>query len=125
MKRPYLLLLFVLSACSEPKTYYNGAIDDIDCDLIRGWAMDWSRGPQSIDVTILDDRTNFKKRIKAALPRGDFKPGEDRHGFTIPTPAPLLDGKSHMVRMVFEDSDTELRNSPRPLNCTPTPVARP
>lgn len=118
MKRSCLILIFVLGACSTPQTYYNGAVDEVNCNFVGGWALDWSRITQPIEITIWDDRSQFKTRIKAALPRGDFKPGEDKHGFTIPTPAPLLDGKPHLLRFTFEDSPAELKNSPRPLSCT-------
>jgi len=117
MKRCFLLLALVLSACSTPKTYYNGVIDDVNCEFIVGWAMDWSRVAQSIDIRIWDDGGLVNMRVNAQIPRPNFKPGEQKHGYTIPTPAALLDGKPHFVHVSFEDSHDEVRHSPRPLSC--------
>ncbi len=121
MKRCLLLLALILGACSTPKTYYNGLIDDANCEFIIGWAMDWSRPTQSLDIRIWDDGGLVNLRVNAKLVRNNFNPGERLHGFTVPIPAALHDGKPHMVRVAFEDSHDELRNSPRPLIC---PAAR-
>jgi hypothetical protein len=117
MKRLFLLAAFSLSACSGPKTAYNGVIDDVNCDNIIGWAVDWSRVAEPIDVTVFDDDGRVNLRVRASLPRVNFRPGEQSHGFTIPVPAALKDGKSHFVHVAFEGTKAELRHSPRPLNC--------
>ena len=121
MKLCLVLVTLVLTACSTPKTYYNGVIDDANCGFIIGWAMDWSRRTQSLDIHIWDDGGLVNLRINAKLLRNNFEPGERMHGFTIPTPAALRDGKPHMVHASFENSHDELRQSPRPLSC---PAAR-
>jgi hypothetical protein len=117
MNRCFLVLGLVLAGCSTPKTYYNGVIDDVNCEAIIGWAMDWSRVAQSIDVRIWDDGGLVNMRVNAQIPRANFNPGEQKHGYAVPTPAALLDGKPHSVHISFEDSQAELRHSPRPLSC--------
>ena len=118
MKRAILsLALLALTACSGRQTFYNGVIDDVNCDIIVGWAVDWSRVGQSIDVTIFDDDGRVNVRTLARIPRPNFAPGRQMHGFTIPTPAGFRDGKSHFVHVAFEGTKIELRHSPRPLNC--------
>ncbi len=112
-----LIFLLALTGCSTLKTSYNGTIDDVSCESIVGWAMDWSRETQSIDITIYDDDGLVKLRAPARIPRGDFRPGAQNHGFSVPTPAALKDGKNHFVHVGFEDSHLELRHSPRPLSC--------
>ena len=112
-----LLFLLALTGCSTVKTSYNGTIDDVSCENIAGWAMDWSREAQSIDIRIFDEGGLVKLKAPASIPRGDFRPGAQNHGFSVPTPVALKDGKNHFVHVAFEDSYLELRHSPRPLNC--------
>ena len=50
-----LLFLLALTGCSTVKTSYNGTIDDVSCESIAGWAMDWYREAQSIDIRIFDE----------------------------------------------------------------------
>jgi hypothetical protein len=115
-----VFLLLVLSACSHRKTLYNGIVDDVNCHFIAGWAMDWSHDSDSIDVRIYDEGGLLSLRVPTTLPRENFRPGADRHGFQIVTPAVWRDGKSHFIHVDFEGSPVELRHSPRPLNC-PSP----
>jgi hypothetical protein len=117
MKRSLLLLALAISACSTPKTYYNGVIDDANCEFITGWVMDWNRALQSLDIRIWDDGGLVNLKVNANLPRSNFKPGQQLHGFTVPIPGVLQDGKPHMVHVAFENSREELRHSPRPLSC--------
>jgi hypothetical protein len=117
MKRIILLAVLALAGCSGHKTAYNGVVDDVNCDNIIGWVVDWARVAESIDVTIFDDKGLMKLRVSARIPRANFSPGVENHGFTVRVPDVLRDGKSHMVHVAFEGTQAELRHSPRPLNC--------
>jgi hypothetical protein len=117
MKRIILLAVLGLAGCSRLHTAYNGVIDDVNCDNIVGWAMDWARVAESLDVTIFDDQGLMNLRVPARIPRANFSPGVQNHGFTVRVPDALRDGKSHFVHVAFEGTKAELRHSPRPLNC--------
>jgi hypothetical protein len=120
MKMRRVLLLFCLSflSCSGPQILYNGTIDNVSCTSITGWAFDWNRVTRPIEVKIWDDGGLVRLKSVAKIPRLDFAAGRRDHGFEIPVPLALLDGKSHWVHVSFEDSAAELRHSPRPLSCS-------
>ncbi|MBZ5526218.1 MAG: hypothetical protein LAP21_28705, partial [Acidobacteriia bacterium] len=98
---------------------YQGFVDHAGCDTIFGWAADRNHLNTSITVTIYDNgialpavlANAFRSDVAALL--GD----NGLHGFGIPTPTSMLDGRTHQVNVKFENSGTDLGFSPVSLTC--------
>ncbi|HKV39680.1 MAG TPA: hypothetical protein VJX67_10730 [Blastocatellia bacterium] len=100
---------------------YTGFLEVADCNSIGGWAADRNRLNVSINVEFYDG-SNLIAIVPAFRSRSDvatFLGDNGLHGFTLPTPAALLDGASHTIHVKFETSSTELTGSPSaPINCS-------
>ncbi len=104
-----------------PIGYFDGAT----CSNLYGWTYDPDSSGTSIDVHIYEGST-FITGIKADKPRSDV---HDRlgiginHGFSIPTPASLKDGRPHTLKVHAIDTaggaNPQLTSSPRTITCTP------
>ncbi|HUP26786.1 MAG TPA: hypothetical protein VM124_04035 [Candidatus Limnocylindrales bacterium] len=78
----------------------RGALDTVDCDLIRGWAFDESKGTAQIKVHIyIDDKPHQEITANQSRPDvGAAYPGVgNNHGFSMATPASLKDTGKHSV----------------------------
>lgn len=103
---------------------YAGNVDRFDCNYIVGWAADRNRPNLPITVRIYDGE-RLVTTVTAQVVRADIAAhlGDNgAHGFTIPTPDSLRDGKPHAVRIRYENSDTNLSNGSKSLNCSPVYV---
>jgi len=99
---------------------YAGFVDQLDCNVIKGWAADRNRLNTSINVSVYDGATLIATVLanQSRPDVGSFLGDNGLHGFTIPTPASLKNGAAHTVSVRFETSNTSLGNSPRSLTCT-------
>src|SRR5215471_612268 len=98
---------------------YVGFVDSANCTSISGWAADRNRPSTSINVEVYDGAT-LLTTVLAANSRpdvGTFLGDNGLHGFSIPTPAVLLNGSAHTDHLKFESSATDLTGSPLPLTC--------
>ncbi len=106
---------------------YDGYVEVADCNAIRGWAADKNRLNTSINVSIYDGAT-LLTTIPANQLRSDvgtYLGDNGLHGFNIPTPASLINGQPHNLRVRYEASGSDLNNSARTITCgtaTPTPT---
>lgn len=78
----------------------RGALDTVDCDLIRGWAFDESVGTAQIKVHIyIDDKPHQEITANQSRPDvGTAYPGiGNNHGFSLATPAIIKDSGEHSV----------------------------
>jgi membrane protein involved in D-alanine export len=78
---------------------YEGSIDQADCQFIKGWGFDQTRANDALTVEIYD-----QDHLLATVTADSFRPdlqnagkGDGYHGFSIPCPLVLKDGKPHML----------------------------
>lgn len=91
-----------------------GTLDKVDTESIHGWAWDPTRPNQSLQVEIFADG-KLLITANADQERDDLAQvgkGNGIHGFDIPTPDALMDGKPHVISAKIKDSGIELHGSP-------------
>ena len=121
---------------TPPDAPPHGALDAVDCTSIRGWAQDpdtataaiathvyfdgpaGTAGAKSIALTANENRADLCKTI-----------GSCDHGFSMPAPRALMDGKPHAVHAYGIDStagaaNAELPGSPKTLTCPAPALAK-
>ena len=106
------LLLSVVFSANQSAFAQGGALESVNCDEIKGWA--WDERVAKIPfydpdtpsrVAIYDFNTVITETF-ASIQRSDLPSvGNGRHGFAIPTPESLKDGKPHAIRVVMFPSD--------------------
>jgi hypothetical protein len=125
-----LTLFTSVSQAADP----IGSFDEINCNTISGWAVDFDAGQGSIGVYTYDNF--FPQAVyggTANLPRPDvdafFGWGGVygvNHGFRFPTPAAFKDGREHTVYIhainVGPGVTREISFSPKTINCPAIPV---
>jgi len=99
---------------------YNGYFDDASCAALSGWAWDQRQPNTSINVDVLVDGT-----VVGSASANGFRQdlvnagiGNGVHGFVIPTPSFVKDGRPHSVSVAFPGGAGNTVNSPRGLTCT-------
>ncbi len=115
------------NVCNKPP---KGYLDAADCDGLRGWTQDPDAPDTSIDVHLYFDGPAGSGAkgfaFKADVSRQDLCSaiGSCEHGFDIPPPLSLFDGKAHEVHAYGIDtqggSNPELSNSPKSFSCAAT-----
>ncbi|MCA9593363.1 MAG: hypothetical protein KC776_08625 [Myxococcales bacterium] len=108
----------------------KGYLDAADCDGLRGWAQDPDAPDTAIDVHLYFDGpagSGAKAGVVTAnVSRQDLCTaiGSCEHGFDVPPPLSLFDGKAHEVHAYGIDTqggtNPELSNSPKSFTCTAT-----
>ncbi len=97
----------------------RGALDTVDCDLIRGWAFDESKQTAQIKVHIyIDDKPNQEITANQSRPDvGAAYPGVgNNHGFSVATPTVLKDSGKHSVSAYAIGIDAQgTQNSVNPV----------
>ena len=90
-------------------------LDVVNADVIVGWAMDSTKPASPVTIELYDGDA-----LLASVPAREFRKdlldarkGDGYHGFTIPTPATLKDGKAHTVHV--KCAGGELENSPQTI----------
>lgn len=115
--------------CNSPP---KGALDQADCDVVRGWAFDAEAGATPIAVSLsfggpATEPTSHVLTLTAGQKRDDVcaTVGSCNHGFSLLPPYSLFDGEAHPVHAYGVDvpggESPQLGNSPRALTC-PAPL---
>jgi MYXO-CTERM domain-containing protein len=113
---------------SRPPTGY---LDGADCDFVRGWTQDPDVPTQSIGVLVAfdgmypDPKARYTNGI-ADVDRPDVGKvvGSNNHGFEVPTPYGLFDGKDHPILVVGQDAEdlrSGLLSGTKTVTCTAKP----
>jgi hypothetical protein len=104
---------------------YEGFIDEVSCQVVRGWA--WNPAQPDAAVTIeLYDGERLLKTIAADQFRPDLRDGgkgNGNHVFHEATPAALKDGRMHEVRVVIKGTSQALKPAAgvtASVTCAPT-----
>jgi hypothetical protein len=115
------LLASCLAGCSSAKSISKDATGYLDSEgtveEIAGWAWDPTQPNTPLHVDILDN-DKLLRSLLADEYREDLEKdgkGNGKHGFLIPFPEHLRDGKPHMIRARIADVNIELQDSPRAL----------
>ncbi|GAC1547115.1 MAG: hypothetical protein NVS3B10_11000 [Polyangiales bacterium] len=107
----------------------HGNLDAAACTGIKGWAQDPTAPTKAAAVTLSFDGAAGAKNaqglpgVAASVTRSDLcKPlGSCDHGFEIPVPLGVRDGKAHQVFAYGADGTAaaELTNAPKSFTCAP------
>lgn len=95
-------------------TPYEGAVENNDKGMIRGWAWRKDLPHASVDVALYLD--NFLwRRVVADNFRRDLQSvgkGTGQYGFALPVPSPLQDGRERTIDLRIADTGIRLRRAP-------------
>jgi hypothetical protein len=104
---------------------YEGFIDEVSCQVVRGWA--WNPAQPDAAVTIeLYDGDRLVHTVAADQFRPDLRDGgkgNGNHVFHETTPAAFKDGKMHEVRAVIKGTSQALKPAAgitASLTCAPS-----
>ncbi|MCF2501187.1 T9SS C-terminal target domain-containing protein, partial [Dyadobacter sp. CY357] len=107
-----------LSSSSIPQSF-DGLLESINCDTIKGWAWDKSNPLAHVTVELLDAdvviATGAAVTYRADLEGAGL--GTGRYGFSIVVPPLLKDGEDHNIKLRVRNSTYTLQNSLQNLNC--------
>jgi hypothetical protein len=102
------------SAASTAPADDLGTLDGIGDGRISGWAWDPDNPDRPVTVELLADGQLVLAVVADEL-RDDLAQagkGNGRHGFDIPLPQSLVDGKPHKISVRIKGSNAELNDSP-------------
>jgi hypothetical protein len=107
--------LTTLLAHPKDLRQFDGELELVEQNTIRGWAIDRNLPDEPIEVDIFVDE-EIVSVIPADEPRPDLnEKGLAGHGFSYTIPDRWNDGKSHVVRIQPSGSSNVLRGSPRTI----------
>jgi membrane protein involved in D-alanine export len=113
------LLIFSGRIGAAPLPHHVGDVEQAYCDEIRGWVWDKNQPNAPVDVELwIGDESIMK--VSANDFRQDLVDagyGSGRHGFHIPTPPKLKDGRSHVIHLRVAGTKQDLGHSPRVIHC--------
>ena len=113
----------VRSTQSAPPGAYEGFLDSVSCDRLRGWAWTPSQPASSLTIDLYDgDRllaTTNADHLREDL--REVGKGDGRHGFEHPIPLAIKDGKPHSIRAVVKDTSFVLPSAGAPSSVTCVP----
>ncbi len=112
-----------------PTSNSRGYLDAVECSSIEGWAFDDDAGESPVQVLLtfdgpVEQSHALQVTVTADMPRKDLcsELGSCNHGFSVPFPASLRDGKSHSVYAYAVDPETgepqQLVGGPRSVSCS-------
>ncbi len=121
---------FAIPPNCNPNDPPEGVLDTVSCDEVGGWAQDPDEPAKAIDVHVYFGGPSGDANAKgvpthAAIHRDDLcgPLGSCEHGFSLPSPLSLHDGKPHAVHAYGIDSaggaNAQLQSSPKNLECAP------
>jgi hypothetical protein len=105
----------------SPSTGYEGYLEKMSCDMVRGWAWNASQPDKALTIELYDGDRLLKTVVADQYRRdlADAHKGNGKHLFLeSPAPTEIRDGKSHVIRAVVKGASYTLR----PLADTPTSV---
>jgi len=114
----------------------RGNLDAAGCDAIAGWSQDQASPATAISVDLYFDAPAgtagaAAQRILAGTSRSDLCTaiGSCDHGFSVPVPAALLDGKAHQVYAYGIASSGQgpnelIAGAPRSFTCAASNASR-
>jgi peptidoglycan/LPS O-acetylase OafA/YrhL len=114
-----VLILPVVALTDTKAKADSGHLDSVTCAVISGWAWDEREPDNAVTVAIYDGNIRVGATI-ADQPRDDLRAlgyGDGMHGFALPTPVAVRDGRLHIVTAVLEETGTRLNGSPQSLTC--------
>lgn len=92
---------------------YEGFLDEVSCEVVRGWAWDPSRPDAPVTVELYDGN-----RLLMTIAADQLRPdlvdlgkGNGKHMFREAAPKEFKDGKPHSVRLVIKGTTHELKPS--------------
>lgn len=101
------------SPASPQAGAYEGFLDEVSCDVVRGWAWDPSRPDAPLTVELYDGN-----RLLTTIAADQLRPdlvdlgkGNGKHMFREAAPKEFKDGKPHSVRAVIKGTTHELKPS--------------
>jgi len=97
----------------------GGIVERADCEQISGWIWDKYEPDAAMKVD-LDERKTYLLSVTADQFRQDLADtgyGNGRHGFSIPTPGDLKDGRPHELYVHAAGSRRVLENGHRVIVC--------
>ena len=97
-------------------------LDEISPGIVTGWAADYDRLDQRIEIEVLVDG-NLVARGVADIFRVDLPSagaGDGKHAFSIDLPLHLIDGRAHVVDVRDASTGESLANSPRTIEARVT-----
>ena len=116
---------------APPKGYLDGA----KCAALTGWAQDPDAPTAPLHVNVTFDAAEGKAgaigplEVTANVHRADLCSalGSCDHGFTLPLPRGLADGKAHAVFAFASDDSvhgvsTQLTDAPKSITCAPPAI---
>jgi hypothetical protein len=100
-------------AASAQAGGYEGFIDEVSCDVVRGWAWDPTRPDAPLTIELYDGNRLLKTVVADQLrpDLADGGKGNGKHMFREATPKEFKDGKMHTVRAVVKGTTHELKPS--------------
>ncbi len=104
---------------APPPAQVLGSLDAANCQLIGGWAWDTRQPSTPVQVELFEGDQKVGS-LAAAESRPDLVKagiGDGKHGFTLPLPPALRDGKSHTIRARVVGASVDLPNGPKTLVC--------
>jgi hypothetical protein len=103
------------NAKSALSPHYHGYLDLVNNQFLAGWVWDPSRPNRAVSIDVYDDKklllTVPADRMRKDLARKGA--GNGLHGFSVPLPASLKDGKRHTIRICVSGTQEELKGSPQ------------
>ncbi len=93
----------------------EGSLDVVSCNQIAGWSWDPGEPNRPLKVAIYDVSAQGKESLITTVTAGTYRvdlknalKGNGVHGFDIPTPAKLRDGRPHTIRAYGINPDPKL-----------------
>jgi hypothetical protein len=113
------------SASSTPSQVsggYEGYLERMSCDLLRGWAWDRSQPDRALMVDLYDGDRLLKTTVADQFRQDllDARKGNGRHMFVEVPPPEIKDGKPHSIRAVAKGTSftrAPFPNPPSSITC--------
>jgi hypothetical protein len=99
---------------------YEGYLEEMSCDRLRGWAWDSSQPDRPVSIDLYDGDSLLKTTVADQFRQDllDGQKGNGRHLFIEAFPPAIKDGTPHSIRAVIKGTSFTLR----PLAETPSSV---
>jgi hypothetical protein len=95
-----------VSTQAEPPGGYEGFLETVSCDQLKGWAWTPSQPERPLTIDLYDgDRLLATARAdQFRQDLADAKKGDGRHMFVQATPLEIKDGKPHSIHAVVKSA---------------------